>query len=61
MHFQSCAHTQERNGRVLKLLPSADLESLYQQEVKVKGALSTAWLGVEGVLQHTSRALLQRL
>lgn len=41
MHFQSCAHAQERPEKVLKLSPFADLESSYQEEVKAKVALST--------------------
>lgn len=35
--------------------PLANLEALKKQELKTKGGLSTAWLSVEGMLQHSHR------
>ena len=61
MHFQSYAHAQEIFEKVLSLSPLADLESLCQQEVKIKATLSSTWLGVEDVFQLTHRAPLQRM
>ena len=57
MHFQGRAHAHGRPEKALKLSPLADLEVLYQQAVKAKAVLSTTWLSVEVVLQHTHRAL----
>lgn len=39
----------------------ANLEALHKQEVDAKVELSSAWLGVEGMPEHTHRTTWQRL
>lgn len=47
------AHPQERPRNALKLTLLADLETPLGQGVKIKAHLSTAWLSVQGMPQHT--------
>lgn len=45
-----------------KLSPVVDLETLKNEEIKAKTELSTAWLSVESMLQHSeSSAKTERL